>query len=392
MAANVRDLLRILSALEPLDIPDGESGVVLAGESGRERKCAPVLSIYLDMRPESTGGRPALRPARILLRERLHEIEKTFFPRGVVYESVRADAARIGEYLNTQLSPDVQGVAIFASAQHHLFETLETTVPFATEVAARAEPDLFQLARLLDDRETAIVAVVDTHAARLFVLARGLLREVRGLSEDPKYFHKVRGINVMNQGHYLSYTESRRARFAQQTAERLEQLVGEEHATQVILAGEQGPASLVRQSLSPQAAQLVRDAPVRLEIEALPETIREEIEPLIRETLAERDRAIAERLVGAVQSGGLGVAGLDLTRAALERGQADTLVLATDAPLGEEMRSQLIELATQTDASVEIVQPSAVLTQLGGVGALLRYRYANAGGAGVYVAPAGTAG
>ena len=219
-----------------------------------------------------------------------------------------------------------------------------------------------------------MVAVVDSHAARLFVLAPGLLREVRGQSDDPKYFHKVRGTNAMNQGRYLGYTEQRRETFGKEAAERIEQMVDRTRADRVILAGEQGPASLVRRSLSPRIASLVHEEPLRLDFEAPREVIRAEVEPLIQEAAAEQEHALVERLVSGVQSGGLGVAGHNPTRAALESGQADTLVLSDDAPIPAEERSALLSLAARTDASIEIVEPNETLTRLGGVGALLRYR------------------
>ena len=42
----------------------------------------PVLSVYLDMRPQATGGTPGVRSGEIVLKDRLYEIEKTYLPRG----------------------------------------------------------------------------------------------------------------------------------------------------------------------------------------------------------------------------------------------------------------------------------------------------------------------
>lgn len=373
-AIRVQQMLRRLAAVEPLEVPAGEPGIVVREASGATRSRVPVLSVYLDLRPQAQGERPAVRASRVILKERLRQIEQTFWPRGVAFDAVRTDAARIEEYLDAQVSRAAQGVAIFASGPHALFETLEVDVPFDNQVSARAQPDLFQLARLLDDQETAVVAVIDTHAARLFVLHLGGLREVRGLQDDPKLYHLVRGANAMNQARYQRHARHVRAQFAAEVADRMEQLVDREHARQVVLAGETAAIGLLRQALAPRIAQLVHEPPLALDIETPRDAVLEEVVPVMREAEAEQDRAVVERLVDAVRAGTLGVAGLEPTRDALRNGQAEVLVLAGEGPVPLETRSELIELATRTDAAIEVVDSSEALQRLGGVGALLRYR------------------
>ncbi len=374
----VREVLRRLVAIEPLEVPAGGPGIAVREEqTGQTRICVPVLSVYLDLRPvaaQAGGERPAERPGRIILRERLREIERTFWPRGAALDAVRADAARIEEYLDTQVAPSTAGIAIFASASHHLFETLTSDVPFETYVSARALPDLFQLARLLDDQETAVVALAHTNAVRLFVTHRGGLREVRGLSDDPKLYHMVHSANAMNQAHYQRHAATVQAAFAREAAEQIERLVDREAATEVIVAGETRGVSLLRRALAPRIAGMVRELPHSLQPDAPRDAIWEEIAPLLADAEAERDRSVVQRLVDALRANALGVAGLARTRRALLNGQVDVLVLAGEAPFAPEARSELIEWATKTDAAVEVVDHSETLQQLGGVGALLRYR------------------
>jgi peptide chain release factor subunit 1 len=151
----MRELIRRLAHLEPTDVP--------------------VLSVYLDMRPH--GTEPALRPALLFLKERLRAIEKTLWPRGVAYDSVRADAARIARYLDDVLA-EAQGVALFTCAAGDLFETVAVGLPFENQVVAAPVPDFVQQARLLDEQETVVVAVVDTNTARIFVTRMGYLDEM----------------------------------------------------------------------------------------------------------------------------------------------------------------------------------------------------------------------
>jgi len=298
---------------------------------------------------------------------------------------VTADAARIERFVDEQASSAARGIAIFASAQHGLFETLEVATPFENEVTARATPSLFQLARLADDRETAVVAVVALNVARLFIMQRGLLREVEGLSEDPKGYHAIRGTNAMNQKHYQRHAEVTRAEFAREVADMVERLVDREGAGQVVLAGEQEAIARLRQALAPRVARLVHERAPRMDVRTPRDAVGEEIEPLLREAEADEDRTVVQRLVAGVQAGDLGVAGLEATRAALRAGQADALVLSGTASFPPEARSALIDLAVRSGASVEIVDGDETLDRMGGVGALLRYRLPTV--AGVYASP-----
>lgn len=372
--ANVRDLFDRLAEVDLLDVPVGESGIPVQDEKGILRQCVPILSVYLDTRPLLSGHQPAARASRMILRERLHQIAQTFWPRGMAYDTVLADANRIEAFLDAAVSPATQGVAIFAGAAHHLFETFLADVPFENHVSALAMPDLFQLADLLDDHEVAVVAVVHTHAARLFVTHRGGMREVRKLSADPKLFHQVRRTNAMNQAHYQRHAGEVRAEFAGEVADEIERLAQRTGATEVIIGGDAVAVPILRQAIEPKIAHLMKAARIPLNLDSPRHAIWEDIEPLLLRAQNAYEHAAVVRLVEAIQAGGLGVAGYVPTRAAVEAGQADTLVIAKEAPLSEGARSELVALAARTGAQVEIIDADAALDALGSVGALLRYR------------------
>lgn len=374
MSKHSKDLFDRLARVELIDVPAGEVGTPVRDEVGVTRQCMPVLSVYLDVRPLLSGDQPAVRASQSVLRQRLHQIAETFWPRGAAYEAVQSDASRIEEYLNAAVPPATHGVAIFAGAAHHLFEALTTDIPFENHVSALAMPDLFQLADLLDDREVAIVAVAHTHAARLFVTHRGGMREVRGLTEDPKYFHQIRQTNAMNQAHYQRHARQVRAEFGREVAHEIEKLVQRTGATEVILAGDTVAVPILRQELLPQSARLVRDRSIPMELDASHDAIWEEIEPLIEHAQETYERSITGRLVEAIQADALGVAGYLPTRAALEAGQVDVLVIAKEGGFSSEERNELVALAAKTSAQVEVIDHDAALDALGGVGALLRYR------------------
>lgn len=371
---SVKDLIRRLAQVEMIETPTGEVGIALQDENGVTRSYAPVISVYLDARPLLSGDQPTTRAGRLILRERLHQIAQAFWPRGLAYDSVMTDAGRIEEYLDTATSPATHGVAIFASSAHHLFETFTTDATFKTQISALATPDLFQLAGLREDHEVAVAAVVHTHVARLFVTHRGGLREVRGLADDPKLFHQVRRTNAMNQAHYQQHARQVRADFAREVAGEIERLVERTGAAEVILGGDAVAAPLLRQALSPRIAALAREPRIPVDLDASQDDIWQLVEPLVEQAERQYERAIVSRLIDAVRADALGVADYAATRAALEAGQVDILVIADNAPLAPVARSELVALAARTDAQVEIVALDPALDALGGVGALLRYR------------------
>jgi len=349
----MRDVLRDLAALEPGDVP--------------------MLSIYLDLRPQATGENPAVRSGLIVLKDRLREIEKTLGPRGDALDSFRADAARIERALAREVASASQGVAIFACHGRDVFEVVEAGVPFDNQVTADALPDLFQLARLLDEQETAVVAVVDSNTARLFVSRIGAMAEVGGPDDDSVHYRK-RSMGGWSQARYQRHIDKHRADFAREAAAEIERLVDREGAVRVVLAGDEVAITPLRAALSPAIAALLHDDVLRIHIRTPNDDVASEVAPLLARAEAEDACAVGDRLVQAVRADGLGVAGLDGTRRALEYGQADMLVLSPEAPLGDEERRALIRLATTTGADVEIVEGHAALHDLGGIGALLRYR------------------
>ncbi len=353
----MREQLRRLAELEPGD--------------------PPTLSIYLDLRPHATGENPAVRTGFIVLKDRLREIEKTLWPRGPALDSFRRDAQHIEDYVEHDLSASSQGVAIFACAGRDLFEVEETATPFENEVAIGPVPDLFQLAQLADDYETAVAAVVTSNTARLFVMRSGLLDEVSGLSEPSRNVRRTRGRAPSSRRYQRRITNNREG-FAREAAQEIELLVEQENATRVFVAGNEVATPPLLAALSPRISAMVHEEALRMDPRAQGDEVADLITPLMEQAEMEDDHAIVDQLVEAVQADGLAVDGLESTRAALEHGQVDVLALDADAPLDEATRNELIRMAVSTGAEIEVIKGHAVLRELGGVGALLRYKHETA--------------
>jgi hypothetical protein len=132
----------------------------------------------------------------------------------------------------------------------------------------------------------------------------------------------------------------------------------------------------------------VRDV-LRLERRASLDEIEAKALPAIESAEVGDARDAADRLIGAIGARGLGVGGIDPTRQALEIGAGLELLLdaaigdgGPDEPAGqagvdlisEAQANELVALAARTDARITFVPAHEGLRELGGVGALLRYR------------------
>jgi peptide subunit release factor 1 (eRF1) len=112
----------------------------------------------------------------------------------------------------------------------------------------------------------------------------------------------------------------------------------------------------------------------------------------MRQQDAKDDREKVQRLLDEYRAGGLAVVGAEDTFNALELGQVDELVLtasgnsvqprpatheqglSTEEGSGSTLADKLVTQALQTAARITFVQDPALLADVGGVGALLRYR------------------
>ena len=335
----------------------------------------PVLSVYLDMRPQATQGSPGQRSAETFLADRLGEIRATMPTRTAARDSFDADAVRIEDYIRTNFDVSKAGFACFACHAHELFQTFETAQPFENQVAFRPAADLYQLAALMDAYEAAVIAVVDTNTARLFVQRYGRFNEVGGPDDTNKKRYTKTAVGGWSQKRYQRTIDNNRAEFASESAHAIEQLVAREGATRLILAGNEVALPLLRDALSPNVQALVYDEPVRIDIRASEHDVADEVWPILAEIEAEQSQSVADRLVSQVRGNNLGVAGVERTRAALRRGQVDTLVIDSQAGLDEGVRSELVSMAAASSAAIEVVDGHAALGGLGGVGGLLRYQF-----------------
>jgi peptide chain release factor subunit 1 len=331
----------------------------------------PVISAYLDLRPQATVGDPRVRSGLVVLRDRLRQLERELTPRTPAHASFIADIERIDRHITEERLPDVQCLCLFAChGQDGAFEVLETSRDVDDEVDVNAQPRLLQLARLADE-DAALVAVADTNTLRLFALRSGALEEVGLLDDETDDYRQTSG-GGWSQARFQRHVEEHRDAFAQLAATAIDDVRRREEAQVVALAADEVVQPLLIDALSPDVAEMTHTG-LRIDMRAPIDEVDAEARPFLAALRAESTRVLADELVGRAESSGLAVTGAEATMAALQRGQVAELVVDDSAQWVDQLADDMIRLAAATDARIRFAPDHPGLRAAGGVGGTLRF-------------------
>lgn len=340
-----------------------------------EPGATPVLSLYLDARPDQ-HGRDAYRP---WVRKRLSDLARTYRTAAADRRSFDADVDRVERFLREDVDPAANGIAVFAGSGQGLFQAVQLPVPFerhALHVGPR--PHLYPLARVLDLYRRYAVVVGDTCTTRIYVAALGGIAD-GSLVESPK--ERRHDMGGWSQMRFQRHVDAHHDLHAKEVALALARVVRDDRPEAVILGGDEVLLPLVRKHLSRDVAERVVDV-VRLDARAPQHEVLAASAELFRRQKAQTGREKAQRLLDEYRAGGLAALGLRDVRGALHAGQAHEVLLAASPAtlpaaagrLPEEVADEIATLARRTDAELTLLEDAALLDDVGGVGALLRYR------------------
>ena len=141
----------------------------------------PVVSLYLNTQP----GQHGRDQHQAFIRKEFKARSRTYPAGSPERESLDRDLEKISQYLETELQPSSNGVAIFACSAGELFEAIQTGAPFEQHwLHIGDQPHLYPLARLESQYPRYAAVLADTHTARVMVFASGDLvaeRDVVGV-------------------------------------------------------------------------------------------------------------------------------------------------------------------------------------------------------------------
>jgi peptide chain release factor subunit 1 len=362
----------------------------------------PFISLYLNAQANEHGRTDYER----WLRKELSERARLFKAHTPERESFDRDAERITEYLSNELRPETNGVAIFACAgADDFFEALQLEAPIENHrLYIYNQPHLYPFARLMDQYPRYAVLVTDTNRARLFVFGRN-----KTLKTDEVTNVKTKGSKTggWSQMRYQRHLEQYHMQHAKEVVDMLAAVVREDNIEHIILAGDAVIIPQVKEQMPKEVADRVVDV-LNLDINAPEHEILAETMETMQELDAQTDAEKVEQMLNQYRAGGLAVVGSQDTLEALSMGMVEELIISArqqhvegdkedveilsdnavpDPVVGGHdgavaqleadsviVADDLVTRAQQTGARVTFIEDPSLLEDVGGVGAILRYR------------------
>src|SRR5437899_9698360 len=278
-----------------------------------------VISLYLDARSDERG------------RDHFHTFfRKELKARAETYrqkadrESLDADLDRISRFVETDVRPSTNAVAIFACKAANLFETAQLNGALDDHwLYIGDQPHLYPLARLASQHPTYAALLADTNRTRILVIAGGSVAADQAITGVKTRATSQGG---WSQARYQRHIENYHLQHVKEVVEALDRIVTTERIDRIVVSGDPVVLPLVREQLPKHLADKVideisvsSDAP---EHEAVATTADS-----MRVADAQTDREKVDAAVGAFRAGGLGVVGPDATLLALTNGQVDELLI-----------------------------------------------------------------
>jgi peptide subunit release factor 1 (eRF1) len=361
-----------------------------------EATTLPVISLYLNAQADDRGR----TNFDGFLKRELLQRAKTFASGSAERQSFDADVEKIQKYLEDEVKPSANGIAIFACSGADLFEAMQMNAPLEDNyLYVYNQPHLYHLTRLDDEFPRYAALVTDANHARIFVFGLGETLETEQVKGKKVQRVKVGG---WSQARYQRRVENAHASHAKESIEALDRIVKQENVKHVLLAGDPQMAPVLQEQMPKHLADKLVDV-LKLDLKASDQDVFQATLERMREEDAKTDAEKVDRLMRDYRGRGLAVAGPEATLEALANGQVDELLISAsleqthaeeepiDAILAPEVPDStggtesdeprqvliadlLVTKAKQTDATVSFIQDPELLKEVDGVGAFLRWR------------------
>ena len=350
---------------------------------------APIVSLYMELTPEARLGGAWRTTLKDLC-------DRALADAGDHKDAVRSECERIAEALDAGLPRTGRGVAFFASEPLGLFEQLGTAITLPSEVHVGDNPYVRPLARVRDENDRFVIALLSMHKSRFFFSQIGLVEEVYEIegeefavtdlvSKDQKQDRKaeLRKAQAQRSAHALELItktlEARHVVYSAPADMEADFLSALDQATRQKVAGSFACDTLASTAEVADAAEAVQR-----EVEA-----REEMETLdrIQELLSSRavvglddtlDMLNQQRVMTLVVDDGVTIpGGIDAASGMLTT-QTDGTYEATGGEVRPvpDLVEWMLDKAMEQGAALELVRSEAAraaLTEHGPAAALLRF-------------------
>ena len=370
----------------------------------------PVVSLYLNTQPNDRGR----DQFQTFVRQEVRARSATYPAGSADRESLDKDVARISSYLENEVQPSANGIAIFCCSAADLFETLQLNAPIDQHWLYIGDaPHLYPLARVASQYPRYAAVVADSNAARIFVFATGeVVNEQAIQGTRTRRTHQGGWSQARFQRHIANF----HLQHAKEVVDALDRIVQQEDINEIFTAGDETILPLLREQMPKHLAEKVVDH-LKLDSKAPAGEVLSATVDALGRLNARTDREKVDAAIAGYRGGGLGVVGPEDTLSALIKGQVDELLIAANvnalaglspertaslglniataddstllepavepAAAGEpaaadphvvRLADELVTRAKNTGATVTFIEDAGLLQQHGGVAALLRFR------------------
>lgn len=244
-----------------------------------------------------------------------------------VRKSLHSDLRKIREYVNHKFERNgVRTLILVSCSAKKFWRVLTLHLPLQNQLMVGPQPYVRPLSLLLEEYRRFLAILIERSRARLFEVYAGEIREYEDVLDD------VPG--KVKMGGYGGYEERRIERHIEDHVRRHYKRVADlafdlwkrhSHDCLVLFGSEQNTNEFhhyVHNTLHDRIAGTGIE-----EFTATPKTILDRVMKMERELKNREDRKLLDRLFNQVNSGGLGILGLDSTIRALQQGQVNFLVV-----------------------------------------------------------------
>ena len=295
-----------------------------------------------------------------------------------------------------ELTFDTPSVAVFVCWALDIAKTLPLTVEVPDKVWMGSAPFIRPLAELQDEYQDFAVVVVDNSAAQIYFVHAAVVEGEGRVRGDVKNSVKKGG---WSQKRYARRREKELNEYATGVAESLRELYDEEGFDRLVLLGSQEAMQAVEDQLPTALRErLVGERTVDVADEQ--SVLKEAFEAYFEGERAE-ESALWEQIREGYLTGGLAVVGAQSVLEAAQSARVEVALVDREVELeGTQCRdcehavygtpetcqrcgssdvfvvdyvNELVETLARTGGEADFVDPFDALTEVGGVGALLRY-------------------
>lgn len=325
------------------------------------------ISLYLDLRPDQNGQRAHVG---VFLKSSFEQHKRSL--RDDTRTAIEGVEERVRHYVDDELPKSAKGAAIFASTTSEMFEAIPLEVPLEqSAMHLDSMPHLYPLARINDQYPRYAALLVDTNKASLFVFALGAKRRQESVQNEKTRRSQMGG---WSQARYQRRAENFHKQHIKEVVELLEKVVSQESLNHIVIACDEVAKPHVMAALPKHLVDKVIDV-VNLDVKSTPEhELLKETMSVLRQADVQTDAEHVERMLGAWRAGGLGVAGAEATLRALDMQQVEELLIAARPDRVKGAADEFVAKAQRNSARIRFIENEDLLRDVGGVGALLRFR------------------